>query len=63
MKIKLTKKHFRTFTTMDQLAKKMKTCRSAIDSAVNRFMRDNGVLLETRKRRTGKRTKPHCWRG
>lgn len=54
-KIKLTKRHFRIFITMDQLAEKMKTCRSAIDHAVGRLLKDSGISFETKKIRTGKR--------
>ncbi len=54
-KIKLTKAHFRTFITMDQLAKKMKRCRSAIDNAAKRFMYTTGTRFFTKLVRTGKR--------
>ena len=54
-RIKLTKRHFRVFVTMDQLAAKMKTCRSAIDSAVDRFLSTNAFGIETKLIRTGKR--------
>lgn len=53
--IRITRKHLRSFVTMDQLAEALATCRSAVDVALRRFRKENGLKLETKKIRTGKR--------
>ncbi len=54
-KLVLSKKHFRVFVTMDQLAEQLKTCRSSIDIAVARFLASARVKFAEKKIRTGKR--------
>ena len=56
-RIVLKPSHFRTFTTLDQLAAKLKTCRSAIDNAIARWLGDAPLtsMFEVKLVRTGKR--------
>lgn len=53
--IRITRKHLRSFVTMDQLAAAIGTCRSAVQAALKRFKKVEGIKLETKKIRTGKR--------
>ena len=52
--IRLTRRHLRSFVTLDQLAAAIGTCRSAVQAALKRFKKLEGIKLETKKIRTGK---------
>ena len=52
----ISRSHFRKFVTMDQLAKQLKVCRSAVDNAMRRFLAAYpDTKIETKMIRTGKR--------
>lgn len=53
--VRITRRHLRSFVTMDQLAAAVGTCRSAVEAALRRFKKTEGLKLETKKIRTGKR--------
>lgn len=53
--VRITRKNLRSFVTMDQLAETIGTCRSAVEAALRRFKKAEGLKLETKKIRTGKR--------
>ncbi len=54
-KIVLNKNLFRSYRTMDQIAKQLKRARSAIDAAFTRLCNAGEAIFEVKQTRTGKR--------